>query len=101
MPSQAHPQAQFVPISPEFDLPALVKSTDNFDYVTRLSTEKLKEYSIQSFEALIHAVVIQTGKPLVIEGWSESLPSLLFSKDWLESNLGTKRKSLLLNRESC
>ncbi|KAK0102492.1 hypothetical protein ONS95_006108 [Cadophora gregata] len=90
MPSQSHPQAQFVPISPEFDLAALVESTDNFDYVTRLSTEKLKEHSIQSFEALILAVVIQSGKPLVIEDWSESLPSLLFSKDWLESNLGTK-----------
>lgn len=90
MPSQSHPQAQFVPISPEFDLAALVESTDNFDYVTRLSTEKLKEHSIQSFEALILAVVIQSGKPLVIEDWAESLPSLLFSKDWLESNLGTK-----------
>ncbi|KAL5321681.1 hypothetical protein ACEPPN_009641 [Leptodophora sp. 'Broadleaf-Isolate-01'] len=90
MPSQTHPQAQFVPISPEFDLATLVENTDNFDYVTRLSTEKLKEHSIQSFEALILAVVIQSGKPLVIEDWGESLPPWLFSKEWLESNLGTK-----------
>ncbi|KAH7351039.1 hypothetical protein BKA65DRAFT_250034 [Rhexocercosporidium sp. MPI-PUGE-AT-0058] len=90
MPSQTHPQAQFVPISPEFDLATLVESTDNFDYVTRLSTEKLKEHSIQSFEALILAVVIQSGKPLVIEDWGDSLPPWLFSKEWLESNLGTK-----------
>ncbi|KAL2071437.1 hypothetical protein VTL71DRAFT_12672 [Oculimacula yallundae] len=90
MPSGTHPQAQFVPISPEFDLATLVESTDNFDYVTRLSTEKLKEHSIQSFEALILAVVIQSGKPLVIEDWGESLPPWLFSKEWLEANLGTK-----------
>ncbi|CZS88012.1 related to c-module-binding factor [Rhynchosporium graminicola] len=85
-----HPQAQFVPISPDFNLETLVESTDNFDYVTRLSTEKLKEHSIQSFEALILAVVIQSGKPLVIEDWGESLPPWLFSREWLESNLGTK-----------
>ncbi len=90
MPSQTHPQAQFVQISPEFDLSTLVESSDNFDYVTRLSTEKLKEHSIQSFEALILAVVIQSGKPLVIEDWGETLPPWLFSKDWLEANLGTK-----------
>ncbi|KAG4428123.1 hypothetical protein IFR05_016393 [Cadophora sp. M221] len=90
MPSQTHPQAQFVPISPEFDLATLVENTNNFDYVTRLSTEKLKELSIQSLEALILAVVIQSGKPLVIEDWGESLPPWLFSKEWLESNWGTK-----------
>lgn len=91
MPSQTHPQAQFVPISPDFDLKALVKSSSNFDYVTRLSTEKLKEHSIQSFEALILAIVIQSGKPLVIEDWGDSLPPWLFSKKWLEDNMGTKR----------
>lgn len=90
MPSLSHPQAQFVPISPDFDLTGLVESTDNFDYVTRLSTEKLKEHSIQSFEALILAVVIQSGKPLVIEDWGDSLPPWLFSRKWLEENLGTK-----------
>ncbi|PBP20127.1 AT hook domain-containing protein, partial [Diplocarpon rosae] len=90
MPSQTHPQAQFVPVPPDFELSALVESSDNFDYVTRLSTEKLKEHSIQSFEALVLAVVIQSGKPLVIEDWGEALPPWLFSKGWLERNLGTK-----------
>ncbi|KAK2625790.1 hypothetical protein QTJ16_005102 [Diplocarpon rosae] len=97
MPSQTHPQAQFVPVPPDFDLPALVESCDNFDYVTRLSTEKLEEHSIQSFEALILAVVIQSGKPLVIEDWGEVLPPWLFSKGWLERNLGTKPT----HREMC
>ncbi|CAL3972783.1 unnamed protein product [Diplocarpon coronariae] len=90
MPSQTYPQAQFVPLSPDMDLSALVESSDNFDYVTRLSTEKLKEHSIQSFEALILAVVVKSGKPLVIENWGEALPPWLFSKGWLESNFGTK-----------
>jgi hypothetical protein len=91
MPSASHPQAQFVPIPPDLDLSAVVENTDNFDYVTRLSTEKLQEHSIQSFEALVFAVVIQSGKPLVIEDWPEkSLPSWLFSSQWLEENLGTK-----------
>ncbi|PMD45227.1 hypothetical protein L207DRAFT_629731 [Hyaloscypha variabilis F] len=80
MPSQTHPQAQFVPISPDFDLKALVDNTNNFDWVTRVSTETLKEHSIQSFEALVLAVVIQSGKPLVIEDWGESLPPWLFTE---------------------
>jgi hypothetical protein len=88
MPSQLHPQAQFVPLSPDFDLDALVENTQNFDYVTRLSTEQLKEHSIQSFEALVLAVVIQSGKPLIIEDWASALPTDLFSKDWLEKHLG-------------
>jgi len=92
MAPQSHPQAQFVPISPDFDVDALVRSADNFDYVTRLSTEKLKEHSIQSFEALVLAVVIQSGKPLVIEDWGKSLPPFLFSRKWLEDNLNTQRK---------
>lgn len=90
MPSQSHPQAQFVPISPDFNLKALVDSTNNFDDVTRVSTELLKEHSIQQFEALVLAAVIQGGKPLVIEGWGQSLPPWLFSRKWLEDNLGTK-----------
>ncbi len=81
-----------MPISPDFDLAALVENSNNFDYVTRLSTKKLKEHSIQSFEALVLAVVIQSGKPLVIEDWGESLPPWLFSRKWLEDKMGTKGK---------
>ena len=81
-----------MPISPDFDLDNLVAYTPNFDYVTRLSTEKLKEHSIQSFEALVLALVIQSGKPLVIEDWGESLPPWLYSPAWIEENLGSKRE---------
>lgn len=79
-----------MPISPDFDLNALVKNTSNFDWVTRLSTEKLKEHSPQSFEALVQGFVIQGGRPLVIEDWGSILPQGLFSRAWLEKFLGTK-----------
>jgi hypothetical protein len=92
MPSQTHPQAQFVPISPDFDVAALVENAPNFDYVRRVSTEELKEHSIQTFEALVLAVVIQAGRPLIIEDWGNALPRDLFSKQWLENNLGKNRE---------
>ncbi len=85
-----------MPIPPDFDVHALVESAENFDYVTRLSTEKLREHSSQSFEALVLSVVIQSGKPLVIEDWGPNLPPWLFSGKWLEDNLGLKRESVLL-----
>ncbi|CZR53146.1 related to c-module-binding factor [Phialocephala subalpina] len=94
MPSQTHPQAQFVPISPDFDLDALVQEIHNFDFVTRLSTDKLREHSIQSFEALVEAIVIENGKPLVVEDWGSSLPPWLFSRDWLEQNLGKEPQNV-------
>ncbi len=87
-----------MPISPDFDVDALVDSAENFDYVTRLSTEKLKEHSSQSFEALVLSVVIQSGKPLVIEDWGSALPSGLFSSKWLEDNLGLKREFCCVER---
>ncbi|CAG8979365.1 hypothetical protein HYALB_00002491 [Hymenoscyphus albidus] len=90
MAPQSHPQAQFVPIPPDFDLAALVDVTPNFDYVTRLSVEQLKLHTIQSFEALVVALVIQSGKPLIIEDYGSALPPDLFGRTWLESNLGTK-----------
>ena len=96
MAPSSHPQAQFVPISPDLDLHTLVENTVNFDYVTRLSTEKLKEHSIQSFEALVLQVVIQNGKPLVIEDWGGSLPPWLYSPAWIQDNLGSKRESIHL-----
>ena len=91
MPPQSHPRAQFVPIPPDLDLSTLVESTANFDYVTRLPNEMLKEHSIQSLEQLVLLHVIIGGKPLVIEGWEERLDPNLFSPEWLQTNLGKKR----------
>lgn len=92
MAPQSHPRAQFVPISPDLDLSALVENTPNFDYVTRLPNEMLKEHSIQSLEQLVLRHVVIGGKPLVIEGWEETLDPYLFSSEWLQNNLGKKGK---------
>lgn len=88
-------QAQFIPISPEFDLDSFVQSSENIKYVTRLSKEIIKYHSAGSIEALVFAVVVKGGRPLVIEGWEPSLPSSLFSRQWLEDNLGDKGKYIL------
>lgn len=88
-----HIKAKFVPISPGFDLHTLVQCTENFDYVRRISKDKLNSRSIGNIEALVKSVVVLGGKPLVIEGWGPSLPSALFSSEWLEENLGSKALS--------
>ncbi len=92
MAPQSHPRAQFVPCSPDFDLSALVENTSNFDYVTRLPKEMLKEHSVQSLEQLVLLHVVIGGKPLVIEGWDERLDPWLFSPGWLQDNLGKNRR---------
>ena len=92
MAPQSHPRAQFVPIPPDLDLCALVESRSNFDYVTRLPNEMLKEHSIQSLEQLVLLHVVIGGRPLVIEGWEERLDPYLFSSEWLQQNLGQKRE---------
>jgi hypothetical protein len=93
MAPQSHPRAQFVPISPDLDLAALVDNTPNFDYVRRLPQETLKEHSIQSLEQLVLRHVVIGGKPLVIEGWKENIDPYLFSPEWLQNNLGKKGES--------
>lgn len=92
MAPQSHPRAQFIPITPDLDLADLVENTSNFDYVTRLPNEMLKEHSIQSLEQLVLLHVVIGGKPLVIEGWDEKLHPKLFSPEWLQDHLGKKRK---------
>ena len=96
MAPQSHPHAQFVPIRPDLDLNSLVENTANFDYVTRLPYDIVKEHSAQSLEQLVLMHVVKGGKPLVIEGWESSLPSWLFSPKWLEENVGTQRELLVL-----
>jgi hypothetical protein len=92
MAPQSHPRAQFIPITPDLDLSDLVENTSNFDYVTRLPNEILKEHSIQSLEHLVLLHVVIGGKPLVIEGWDERLDSRLFGPEWLQDQLGKRRK---------
>jgi hypothetical protein len=90
MPSASHPQAQFVPISPDLDLNALVENTSNFDYVTRLPLQILNDQSIQHLEQFVLLHVVIGGKPLVIENWGDVIDPGLFSPRWLQDKIGKK-----------
>lgn len=94
MPSALHPQAKFDPIPPDLDLHDLVERTTNFHWVTRISTQRIRNLSPSDFERLILKHVIENGRPLVIEGWNKALPSNLFSVQWLENTYNKKRKAL-------
>ena len=94
MPPQSHPQAQFVPIAPDLHIHELVENTQNFDYVTRLPKEMLKEHSAQSLEQLILLHVVIGGKPLVIEGWEDHINPYLFSPEWLQAHMNKTGTSI-------
>ncbi|KAF7883400.1 uncharacterized protein EAF02_005320 [Botrytis sinoallii] len=88
MPSQQHPRAQFVPLSPNIDLDALVEDNASFDHVRRLPQSDLEAHTVQSLEQLVYAYVVQEGRPLILEGWGSYMPPWLYSSKWLEENLG-------------
>lgn len=94
MPSPSQPQAQFVPIPPDLDLNALVENTSNFDYVTRLPFEMIKEHPFQHLEQLILLQVVIGGKPLVIGNCEDVLDPYLFSPQWLQNQVGKKGRLL-------
>lgn len=77
-----------MPLPPDFDLDNLVSTTKNFDFVERVSAEYIHGHSAQKFEELVFKIVVQSGRPLIIEDWGLDLPPSLFSKEWLEENLG-------------
>ncbi|KAM3150142.1 hypothetical protein ABEW05_009562 [Botrytis cinerea] len=88
MPSQQHPRAQFVPLSPNIDLDALVEDNASFDHVRRLPQSDLEAHTVQSLEQLVYSYVVQEGRPLILEGWGSYMPPWLYSSKWLEENLG-------------
>lgn len=90
MPSAQHPRAAFEPISPDIDIPALVESTPNFEYVVRIPCESIDEQGIEAFEKLVLLHVVLGGKPLVIDGYQDRLEKWIFSWQWLKDNHGTK-----------
>jgi hypothetical protein len=93
MPSANHPRAQFVPLSPNLDLPALIRENESFDEVRRVPQAALEEYTVQSLEQLVYLHVVVEGRPLVLEGWGSYLPPWLFTVAWLEQNLGKEGNS--------
>jgi hypothetical protein len=89
MPAQ-RPRASFEPIPPDFDLRELVESTDNFQYVDRISCDTIEEQGLENFEKLILLHVIIGGKPLVVDGFEDRLDPWTFTPKWLQDNHGEK-----------
>lgn len=89
MPAQ-RPQAVFEPIPPNIDLPALVESTPNFEWVVKIHCDAIYEQGIEAFEKLIRIHVISDGRPLVVEGFDARLEKWIFSERWLRDNLSNK-----------
>ncbi|KAI1616401.1 hypothetical protein EDD36DRAFT_492897 [Exophiala viscosa] len=89
MPS-SRPCAAFEPISPDFDLKALVESTPNFEWVVRIHCDMIDHQGLENFEKLVLIHVILGGKPLVIEGYDFRLDRWTFALQWLRDNCGSK-----------
>jgi hypothetical protein len=89
MPAQ-RPRASFEPIPPDFDLRELVESTENFQYVDRISCDAIEEQGLENFEKLILLHVIIGGKPLVVDGFEDRLDPWTFTSKWLHDNHGDK-----------
>ncbi|KAF2235168.1 hypothetical protein EV356DRAFT_514536 [Viridothelium virens] len=83
-------RAAFEPISPDFDVRALVEETENFRYVDRISVDMIAKNGMEQFEKLITLHVIVGGKPLIIEGFQDLLDPWTFTPGWLRDNHGDK-----------
>ncbi|KAH8730084.1 hypothetical protein GQ44DRAFT_645094 [Phaeosphaeriaceae sp. PMI808] len=86
----ARPRASFEPIPPDFDVRTFVETSDNFQYVDRISYEMIANNGADQFEKLILLHVIIGGKPLVIDGFEEVLDPWTFTPAWLRDNHGEK-----------
>jgi hypothetical protein len=84
------PRASFEPLPPDLDVRALVESTDNFQYVDRISYEMIQQQPLEQFEKLVLLHVIIGGKPLVIDGFEDVLGLWDFTPKWLRDNHGDK-----------
>ncbi|KAF2279699.1 uncharacterized protein EI97DRAFT_430730 [Westerdykella ornata] len=89
MPAQ-RPRASFEPIPTDFDVKTFVETSDNFQYVDRISYEMIEANGIEKFEKLVLLHVVVGGKPLVIDGFEEILDPWTFTPGWLRDNHGEK-----------
>ncbi|PYI20916.1 hypothetical protein BO99DRAFT_356935 [Aspergillus violaceofuscus CBS 115571] len=89
MPAQ-RPRAAFEPLSPDLDLEALVESTPNFEFVTRIHCDAVDQNDLDDFEKLVALQVVRLGRPLVIEGFDKRLNHNLFSEKWLRGHYSAK-----------
>ena len=89
MPS-TRPCAAFEPISPDFDVAALVETTPNFEYAVRIHCDMIDHQGLEKFEKLVLLHVVLGGKPLVIEGYQDRLDRRTFTLQWLRDNCASK-----------
>lgn len=89
MPVQ-QPRAAFEPISPDLDIAALVDSTPNFEFVSRINCDSIDTRGLEDFERLVWLHVVCTGKPLVVGGFNERLDASIFSEKWLRRHYSQK-----------
>jgi len=89
----SRPRASFDPISPHFDLSALVEETPSFTYVDRISCDMIDQQGMDAFDKLVLLHVIIGGKPLVIDGYQSRLDPWTFSPKWLQDNVGERVES--------
>ena len=89
MPAQ-RPSASFEPLPPNLDLNALVESTPNFEYVTRIPCDMIQHQGLEAFDKLVLLHVIIGGKPLIIDGFHHTWDQYTFTTRWLRDNIGTK-----------
>ncbi|KAF2737300.1 hypothetical protein EJ04DRAFT_574703 [Polyplosphaeria fusca] len=86
----ARPRASFEPIPPDFDIRTFVETSDNFQYVDRISFEMLAHKTAEEFEKLVLLHVIIAGRPLIIDGFDEVLDPWTFTPSWVSDNHGDK-----------
>ncbi|KAM0715270.1 hypothetical protein Q7P37_008768 [Cladosporium fusiforme] len=86
----SRPRAAFEPVSPDFDVKALVEGNSNFSYVDRISCDMIDQQGLLAFEKLILLHVINGGKPLVIDGFEDRLDPWTFTPRWLQDNASEK-----------
>ena len=99
MPS-TRPCAAFEPISPDFDVHALVESTPNFEWVVKIHVDMIDHQGLENFEKLVLLHVILGGKPLVIEGYHQRLDRWTFGLQWLRDNVSGKGEDKSLRTKS-
>ncbi|KAI9754733.1 MAG: hypothetical protein M4579_004580 [Chaenotheca gracillima] len=81
-------QAMFQPIPPDLDLKKLIEETDNFHYVARINCGEIEKQGAAMFEKLVTLHTVISGRPLVLDGLQDRLPSHIFGPSWLDLNHG-------------
>ena len=85
--------AKFTALPPDLNVEELIRTTPNFDNVTRMDARNITASTMGTAEEYIYQQVIVKGLPLVITNWHlrSDWPSWIFNKDWLMENHGQAR----------